>query len=80
MGGHYFLMFSAKLSPCETVVDQLCRPQGKNLGQCTVLPAAKCDATIFFKSWLQADFRHVLIFVFRNSLFLEEGETAYLID
>ena len=32
LGGHYFRMFSAKLSRWETVVDELCRPQGKNLG------------------------------------------------
>lgn len=32
VGGHYFRMFSAKLSPWETVVDKLCRSKGKNLG------------------------------------------------
>jgi len=32
LGGHYFRMLSSKLSSWETVVDDLCRPQGKNLG------------------------------------------------
>jgi len=55
-------------------------PTGKEFGQCTVLLVAKYDATVFFKSWHQADFRHIEVCGFRNGLFLEEGETTYLVD
>jgi len=62
VGGHYFRMFSAKLSPWETVVYKLYRSEGNNLGY------AKCDATMFFSSWRLADIRHIQVCSFLNPL------------